>query len=110
VPRIKAIDLPDLPEGQSWSDMIDIPLSRRQWNIVMSIAIAQLAKVLEAVEHCDADARAGDALAILVSPALRNTAHEVGDIVMAISSVAAPDLIDDAIIAILRTDTETVEK
>ena len=92
MPRIEALTLVDeLQPGQNWDDIVSVPMTRMQYNVVFTLMMGQVAVITGAMDDCAEDARRGEFTAIMMLPLLRDTAQQVADIVKALGAVVAPE-------------------
>jgi len=85
----------ELAEGETWEDEIPITMTRGQWNVLFTITMMQMRKLIKAVEECEEDARGGDVSAILIYPHLRESMDLVKEVFEKIGIAVAPQMMED---------------
>ena len=92
MPTIAAMDLGDLTEGQSWSDIVSIPMERKQAHVILAALTRMGEQVRDGIAQCERQAERGDVIALLVGQALADTDTDLVEASLAIVQVVNPDL------------------
>jgi hypothetical protein len=80
----------DLEPGQKWDDMLSFTLTREQAQTLLTVCIMQMDKFVEGLEDARKAADQGDILAMLVGPALAETAQTVQAVLAELTKVVNP--------------------
>lgn len=86
----------DLEDGQEWTDLLSVTLTRKQWATTLAALVKQGIEGHELLSELVEKAARGDMLAIAVGPVVQQQVNDIGEATRVVTETILPHVAAEA--------------